>query len=172
MGTYFSKTTEEFLFFYYTSHTFLFFCIAGKDIKIKWHSKSKVSVTTWDIMDTSIKLLQAAGSPYSAEKSSLPLCNSQQSNFISKLTSVQNVTKQYVIKRGENLRLIFAHWINGFTSRQSAQISSQRKRRGWKNPSSNFPKNGLVHISISSKFLTMTTCNTPVFFVLQKLSIL
>ena len=75
MGTYFSKTTEEFLFFYYTSHTFLFFCIAGKDIKIKWHSKSKVSVTTWDIMDTRIKLLQAAGSPYSAEKSSLPLCH-------------------------------------------------------------------------------------------------
>ena len=41
-----------------------------------------------------------------------------------------------------------------------------------KNHSSNFPKNSLVHFSISSKFLTMTTCNTPVFFVLQKLSIL
>ena len=52
-------------------------------------------------MDTRIKLLQAAGSPYSAEKSRLPLCTSQQPNFISKLMSVQNVTDKYVIKRGK-----------------------------------------------------------------------
>ena len=50
-------------------------------------------------MDTLIKLLEASGSPYSAEKSRLQLCTSQRPNFISKLISVQNVTDKYVIKR-------------------------------------------------------------------------
>ena len=50
-------------------------------------------------MDTRIKLLEASGSPYSAEKSRLQLYTSQRPNFISKLISVQNVTDKYVIKR-------------------------------------------------------------------------